>query len=147
MAEVLGTVASGLQVASLAAKMVTVGFKVHALYREIQGASAEITSSLEEIHLLAQILEELGKSPMATHIVLLKARSHCEKCLQELQATLHNLERDIQTSRGFISKILRLNVIIRKDAVARMERRLETSLRLVLFAIQLAMFSSQEKIE
>lgn len=147
MAEVLGTVASGLQVASLAAKMVTIGSKVYALYREIQGASAEITASLEEIHLLAQILEELGKSPMATHIVLLKARSHCEKCLQELEATLHNLERDIQASRGFISKILRLNMIIRKDVVARMEHRLETSLRLVLFAIQLAMFSSQEKIE
>lgn len=147
MAEVLGTVASGMQLASLAAKIVTIGLKIHALYREMQGASAEITASLEEIHLLAQILEELGKSPMATHIVLLKARSQCEKCLQELQATLHNMERDIQTSRGFISKILRLNVIIRKDAVARMEHRLETSLRLVLFAVQLAMFSSQEKIE
>lgn len=147
MAEVLGTVASGLQVAALAAKIVTIGFKVRALYREMQGASAEIAASLEDIHLLAQILEELGKSPLATHIVLLKARSHCEKCLQELQTTLRTLESNIQTSRGFLSKLLRLRIIIHKDDVAKMEHRLETSLRLVLFAIQLAMFKSQENIE
>lgn len=147
MAEVLGTVASGLQVAALAAKIITIGFKVRTLYCEMQGASAEITASLDDIHLLAQILEELGKSSMATHIVLLKARSHCEKCLQELQTTLRTLERNLQTSRGFLSKFLRLNLIIHKDSVAKMEHRLEVSLRLVLFAIQLAMLASQEKTE
>lgn len=147
MAEVLGTVASGLQVAALAAKIITVGFKIRALYHEMQEASAEVTASLDEINILAQILEELGKSPMATHVVLLKARSHCEKCLQQLQETLRTLERSSQTSRGFLSKFLRLNIIIHKDTVAKMEHRLETSLRLVLFAIQLAMFSNQEKIE
>lgn len=147
MAEVLGTVASGLQVAALATNIVAVGLKVRTLYHEVQGASAEIASSLDDIHLLAQILEELGKSPMATHIVLLKARSHCEKCLQELQTTLRTLERSLQTSRGFLSKFLRLNLIIHKDSVAKMEHRLEVSLRLVLFAIQLAMLASQEKTE
>lgn len=145
MAEVLGTVASGLQVAALAANIIAVGLKVRTLYHEMQGAPFEIASSLDDIHLLAQILEELGKSPMATHIVLLKARSHCEKCLQELQTTLRTLERNLQTSRGFLSKFLRLNLIIHKDSVAKMEHRLEVSLRLVLFAIQLAMLASQEK--
>lgn len=147
MAEVLGTVASGLQVAALAAKIISIGFKVRTLYDEMQGASAEITASLDEINILAQILEELGKSPMATHGVLMKARSHCEKCLQKLESTLRTLERNVQTSRGFLSKFLRLNIIIRKDALTKMEHRLETSLRIVLFAIQLAMFSSQGKIE
>lgn len=147
MAEVLGTVASGLQVAALAGKIITIGFKVHKLYHEMQGASADVTASLDEISILAQILEELGKSPMATHIVLLRARSHCEKCLQELEATLRALERNIQTSRGFLSKFIRLNVMIQRDAVAKIEHRLETSLRLVLFAMQLAMFASQERIE
>lgn len=146
MAEVLGTVASGLQLAALAGKIMTIGFKVRTLYREMQGASAEIAASLDDIHLLAQILEELGKSPMAAHIVLLKARSHCEQCLQELQATLCSLESKIQTSRGFLSKFLRLSIIIHKDDIAKMEHRLETSVRLVLFAIQIAMFASQEKI-
>lgn len=145
MAEVLGTVASGLQVATLAAKIVTTGFKVRTLYREMQGASAEIAATLDDIHLLAQILEELGKSPMASHIVLLTARSHCERCLQELQATLRTLESKIQTSRGFLSKFLRLSIIIHKDHVAKMEHRLETSVRLVLFAIQISMFASQGK--
>lgn len=146
MAEVLGTVASGLQVATLAAKIMTVGFKVRTLYREMQGASAQIAASLDDIHLLAQILEELGKSPMATHVVLLKARSHCEQCLQELQATLHTLQGKIQTSRGILSKFLRLGIVIHKHDVAKMEHRLETSVRLVLFAIQIAMFASQQKI-
>lgn len=147
MAEVLGAVASGLQIAALAGKIITIGFKVRILYHEMQGASAEVAASLDEINILAQILEELGKSPMAAHIVLLKARSHCEKCLQELEATLHILERKVQTSRGFLSKFLHLNVIIHKDAVTKMERRLETSVRLVLFAVQLAIFASQERIE
>lgn len=147
MAEVLGTVASGLQVAALAAKIISIGFKVRTMYDEMQGASAEVAASLDEINILAQILEELGKSPIATHVVLMKARSHCEKCLQELESTLRTLERNIQTSRGFLSKFLRLNIIIHKDVLIRMEHRLETSLRIVIFAIQLAMFSSQEKIE
>lgn len=147
MAEVLGTVASGLQIAALATKIMAIGFKVHNLYHEMQGAPAEVTASLEEIYILAQILEELGKSPMANHVVLLKARSHCKKCLQELESTLRALERNIQTSRGFLSKFLPLKIIIRKDALTKMEHRLETSLRIVLFAIQLTMFSSQEKIE
>lgn len=147
MAEVLGTVASGLHVAALAAKIISIGFKVRTLYNQMQGASAEITASLEEINILAQILEELAKSPMATHGVLMKARLHCEKCLQELEPTLRTLERNVQTSQGFLSKLLRLNVIIRKDTLTKMEHRLETALRIVLLAIQLAVFSSQGKIE
>lgn len=147
MAEVLGTVASGLQVAAVATKILTMGFKVRALYGEIQGASSEVAAKLDEINILAQILEELGKSPMATHALLLKARSHCEKCLQELQTILHTLESNMQTSQRFLSKFLRLNLIIHKDTVAKMEHRLETSLRLVVFAIQLAMFTSHEKME
>ena len=52
MAEVLGTVAGGLQVAALTTKISTIVFKVRALYGEIQGASVEVAASLDEINTL-----------------------------------------------------------------------------------------------
>lgn len=143
MAEVFGIVVGG---AALAENIFTVGLKIRTLYNDMQEASAEITTTLDYIQILAQMLEELGKSPMTSHIVLQTALSHCEKCLQELQATLRILESNRQTTRGFLSKFLRLNIITHKDAVVKMERRLEASLRLLLFAVQLVTLASQERI-
>lgn len=147
MAEILGTVASGIQMAGVAMKFITIGFKLHILYRETHGASARIAASLDDIHIMAQILEELSKSPMAAHIVFRTARSHCEKCLQELQATLRTWDNKIQSSRGFSFKLTCLNFILHQDDIAKMEHRLETSLKLLLFAIQLAMLASNERLE
>lgn len=146
MAEILGAVASGLQMAALATKTILIGFSVRALYREMQGASAEIAASLENIHIIAQILEGLRNSPMGTDVVLPIALSRCEKCVQELQMALRTLDDKIRTSRGLSSKWTCLNFIIHKDTFAKMEHRLETSLRLLLFAIQLAMLASHERL-
>lgn len=146
MAEILGTVASGLQMAALAMKTILIGCSVRALYREMQGASAEIAASLDDINIIAQILDELRNSPMATDGVFRTARLHCEKCLKELQTALRTLDNKIRTSRGFSSKWICLNFIIHKDTIAKMQHRLETSLRSLLFAIQLAMLASHQRL-
>lgn len=146
MAEILGTVASALQMAALAAKTILIGISVRTLYREMQGALAEIAASLDNINIIAQILDGLRNSPMATDTVLQAALSRCEKCVQELQALLCTLDNKIRTSRGFSSKWTCLNFIIHKDTFAKMEHRLEASLRLLLFAIQLAMLASHDRL-
>jgi len=130
MAETFGTVASGLQMVGLAGKPITIGFKLHALYREMQGVSASIAAGLDDIHIVAQILEELNNSPMTAHTVFRTARSHCEKRL-----------------RGFSSNFACLNFILHKEDIAKMEHRLKTSLGLLLFAIPLAMLASRERLE
>lgn len=146
MAEILGTVASGLQMAALATKTILIGFSIRTLYREMQGASAEITAGLDNIHIISQILEGLRNSPMATDTVLQVALSRCERCVQELQAILRTLDNKIRTTRGFSSKWTCLSFIIHKDTIAKLEHRLETSLRLLLIAIQLAMLASHERL-
>ncbi|KAH8756309.1 hypothetical protein F5883DRAFT_684683 [Diaporthe sp. PMI_573] len=147
MAEIFGTVASGLQMVGLAGKPITIGFKLHALYREMQGVSTSIAASLDDIHIVAQILEELNNSPMTAHTVFRTARSHCEKRLQELQRTLRKWDDKIRSSRGFSSKFTCLNFILHKEDIAKMEHRLKTSLGLLLFAIPLAMLASRERLE
>jgi hypothetical protein len=147
MAEILGTVASVLQMAGLVTKSVTAGFKFHALYRETQGASASIAASLDDIDIMAQMLDELGNSTLAAHLVFKTALARCKKCLQELQSTLRALDDKIRSSRGFSFRFACLNFILRKADIAKMEHRLKTSLELLLFAIPLAMLASRERLE
>ncbi|KAG8165632.1 hypothetical protein KVR01_004184 [Diaporthe batatas] len=146
MAEILGAVASSLQVAGLAFKFTTIGFKLHTLYREVKEAPAEIIARLIDTQVIAQMLDELNRSPMAAHAALRTARSHCERCLQELRATLHTLDVKIRSSGVISAKVKCLNFILRKNDIAKMGNRLETSLRLLFFAIQVAMLRSHERL-
>lgn len=147
MAEVLGTAASVVQMVGLAVKIIAIGFSVRTLYLEMQGASATIGASLDDIHIVAQILENLDNLPGTSHILFRTARSHCEKCLHELQVTLYTMDNKIRSSRGFASKVARLSFVLRKKDIAKMEKRLETSLGLLLSTVQLAMLTSHGRLE
>lgn len=147
MAEILGTVASGLQMAGILVKLTTIGFQLHTLYREMQGVPAEVVASLVDVQVIAQILDELNKSPMAAPAVFRTARSRCEKHLQELQATLRKWDTKMRSSRGFSRRLVCLGFILHKNDIAKMEHRLETCIRLLLFATQMTMLASHERLE
>lgn len=134
MAEVLGTIATGLQVAALAGKIISAGLQIRTLYHEIQDASEEVTLRLQELEALSENLKD-------SELVSSKARRFCERCVSELDLVLGDLEGQIQKSRGIRMKVASTKVILKKDTIRKLERRLERSVQLLGFANQCLMTS------
>ncbi|KAK2604111.1 hypothetical protein N8I77_007068 [Diaporthe amygdali] len=132
MAEVLGTIASGLQVAALAGKIISVGLKIRTLCHEIQDASEEVTLRLQELEALSETLQD-------SKLVSSKARRFCERCISELYLVLGDLEGHIQKSRGMKRMVASTKVILKKDTIRKLESRLDRSVQLLGLATQCLM--------
>ncbi|KAJ0114130.1 hypothetical protein J7T55_007964 [Diaporthe amygdali] len=134
MAEVLGTIASGLQVAALAGKIISIGLQIRTVYHEIQDASEEVTLRLQELEALSETLQD-SKS------VSSKVRRFCERCLCELYLVLGDLEGHIQKSKGIRRMVASTKVILKKDTIRKLESRLDRSVQLLGLANQCLMAS------
>lgn len=147
MAEIVGTLASSLQMAGLGVKFTTVGFKLHTLYREVQEAHAEVVAKLFYIQVITRLLDELNRAPMAADNLFRKTRGCCEICLQDLQATLRSWDTKMRSSHGLSRKFVCLDYIIHRNDVAKLAHRLDRYLGLLHIAIQTVMLASHERLE
>lgn len=139
MAETVGIVASGFQIAGLIGTITKAGLQIRALYHEIQDASDEVASRLQELQILSEILEDSGSiSP--------NARNLCGLCLSELHLVLAGLQSQIHQSRGIKRKVASAKVIVKKDVMHRLERRLERSVQFLMLAYQIHTSSTQSLV-
>lgn len=136
MAEVFGIVASAISLGGLVVKIIKAGTQIAALYREIQDASDEVSFRLRELQILSRILKD-------SNYISSDARDLCELCLSELHLVLAELQSQIHRSRGFRRQVASAKVIVKKDVMQRLESRLERSVRLLMFANQSHISSTQ----
>lgn len=139
MAEVFGIVASGVSLAGLVGTIIKAGTQITALYNEIQDAYDEVAFRLQELQILSRIL---GNS----NSISSDARSLCELCLSELHLVLAELQSQIRRSRGFRRQVASAKVIVKKDMMQKLESRLERSIRLLMFANQSHLLSTQNLV-
>ncbi|KAK5452822.1 hypothetical protein LTS15_006970 [Exophiala xenobiotica] len=106
MAEILGVVAGGAGLASLAVQLVECFHKLHDLHANIRDAPTEIRDILDEVDILGDVLTGyLGVSEGATRTCLVptvvqkQALDHCSKVLEILRNIADELETTMQTSR------------------------------------------------
>lgn len=139
MAEVVGIVASGVSITGLVGTITKAAMQIRTLYHEIQDAPDEVAFRLEELQILAGILEESSS-------VSSKAKAFCELCLSELEPILAELQSRIHGSRGFKRKLASAKVVVKKDVMMKLENRLERSIRLLMLANSSHMESIQSLV-
>lgn len=119
--------------------IIKAGTQIIALYNEIQDASDEVAFRLQELQILSRILEN-------SNSISLDARNLCELCLSELHLVLAELQSQIRRYRGFRRQVASAKVIVKKDTMQKLESRLERSVRLLMFANQSHILSTQNLV-
>lgn len=136
MAEVFGIVAGAIPLAGLVGTIIKSGTQIRALYHEIQDASDEVAFRLQELQILSSILEQSSSIPS-------NARNLCELCLSELHLVLVELQSQLRRSRGLRRKMASAKVIVKKDVMQKLERRLERSVQFLMLAYETHSASTQ----
>lgn len=139
MAEVVGILASSIQIGGLIGTIANAGLQIQTLYHEIQDASEEVAFGLQELQILSGILQ-------AADSISPNAQSLCKRCLSELHNVLDELQSQIYRSRGFKKIVASAKVIVKKDVLQKLERRLERSVQLLMLANQIHMSSTQSLV-
>ncbi|KAG6364222.1 hypothetical protein INS49_005820 [Diaporthe citri] len=139
MAETVGIIASGIQIAGLIGTITKAGLQIRALYHEIQDASDDVAFRLQELQILSGILED-------SNSISSNARNLCGLCLSELHLVLAELQSQIRRSRGIRRKVASAKVIVKKDVMQKLERRLERSVQFLMLANQIHTSSTQSLV-
>ncbi|PQE04192.1 Ankyrin repeat-containing domain protein [Rutstroemia sp. NJR-2017a BVV2] len=142
MAEVLGTVASGIAVAQLAGVIVSSTQKIYTFWRGMKNAPKDIGKLLHEIEILGGILGEYHSSndeengPSAT---LQKIYQHCEIAIEELDEVLATLDHGF-TSRSKAKKTWRIfRVVVKGSTLEDLSKRLDRAKAMLSLASQCQM--------
>ena len=138
MAEIIATMASVVSLAQLAGMIVKAGVKTRELLRDLDGASEDLTSRLEQLDLIAQGLQYSGDPsvPSPQLLVLQQACLQCHQCLIELQNTLQGIVDGIPVKYGVRRKLALTKVALKESRLEKMERRLSQVVQMLLFSQQ-----------
>lgn len=139
MAEVVGIIASRIQVAGLAGQIAGIGLKIRALCQEIEDAPDDLSFRLQELQLFSGIISR-------SNSVSSEVRSFCERCLSELGLVLAELESNIQKSRGIRKKVESTKVVFKKQLIQKLDDRLCRSVQLLQLASSSHMASNYDAI-
>ncbi|KAI7775444.1 hypothetical protein LA080_006821 [Diaporthe eres] len=139
MAETVGIVASGIQIAGLIGTIAQAGLQIRALYHEIQDASDDVTFRLQELQILSGILDD-------SNSISSNARNLCAMCLSELHLVLAELQSQIHRSRGIRKKVASVKVMVRRDVMQKLDSRLERSVRYLMLAQSIHIISNQNLV-
>ncbi|KAK1958602.1 hypothetical protein LY78DRAFT_563104, partial [Colletotrichum sublineola] len=136
MAEVLGVVTSGINIASLVGSILKVGLKTSELLKEVQQHPAEIAHRLQDLQLLALSISqsEKAQSALTNPPALEHARLQCQRCLNELQLALEEFSAQISQARGLKRSITVAKVVLKRDTLDRIERRLKHAFNTLMLA-------------
>ncbi|KAF5870908.1 uncharacterized protein Bfra_009463 [Botrytis fragariae] len=142
MAEVLGTVASGIGVAQLAGNLASSIIKLKGYWDQVQDAPDDIGFLVREIdahHLiLRSILESQAKiasSGRPSNTFLENSLKLCEDSLNELNELVKVLGKEINSSNKWRSKLGATKVVLKNDQLKRLKKRMKNASRLMNLAI------------
>lgn len=150
MAELLGTIASGIAVGEIALKVGGTLFKLHELWKEVQKVPDAIQELLQEIEVYGPLLDgvESGFDMSETlqtgnYSLETSNRAHgraaaalCREPLQKLRQLVEDLSNEISSARRLKRNISKVKVLLKKDDVKKFQDRLQKSLSLLNLAQQ-----------
>ncbi|KAI8161992.1 hypothetical protein KHU50_008010 [Colletotrichum sp. SAR 10_65] len=142
MAEALGTAASVIAVIDLAGKAVTLTFKLKCLWDEVKDVPAALLEKAEELQYLDEILRDdeihAANNPLPTpawnDAIMQKAMGRARAAMEDLQMTLDAHNRSLENKRRHRRKFAAARVVLQKDSLVAMERKLDNALRLYKMA-------------
>ncbi|TGO30105.1 hypothetical protein BPAE_0008g00970 [Botrytis paeoniae] len=142
MAEVLGTVASGIGVAQLVGNLASSIIKLKGYWDQIQDAPDDIGFLVREIdthHLiLRSILQSQARmtsSGRSSDTFLEHSLKLCEDSSNELNELVKVLGKEINSSNKWRSKLGATKVVLKNDQLKRLKKRMKNASRLMNLAI------------
>ncbi|TEY87481.1 hypothetical protein BOTCAL_0001g00070 [Botryotinia calthae] len=142
MAEVLGTVASGIGVAQLAGSLVSSIIKLKGYWDQIKDAPDDIGFLVREIdthHLiLRSILESQARmtsSGRPSDTFLEHSLKLCEDSSNELNELVKALEKEMNSSNKWRSKLGATKVVLKNDQLKKLKKRMKNASKVMNLAI------------
>ena len=141
MAEVLGVVASGIAVGTLAAKVTSCVVKLRDCWEQVKDAPADISTLLRQIDCFSLIVSQIQNGPRLPDLTfnnecLNRSLSLCEEGLGELADLVNELDEKIRDKGGFRKKFGGLKVVLKKDDLKRAKSRMKSAISLLSLAQQ-----------
>ncbi|KIW13196.1 hypothetical protein PV08_08383 [Exophiala spinifera] len=130
MAEVVGVIASGAAIVSLAREIFESVYKLQRLLTAIQDAPHELKTILEEIAIVTDILVQCSESPHTLptdpkqHVARDPALLHCETACKHLHAIISEIEEGTRGSK-WRSRWSSVVAVLKEKKIANLMARLE----------------------
>lgn len=139
--EVVGAVASGATFAEIAVRVAATLFKLKKIWDEIQDAPQSLKDLLDRTGPVETMLQltatTLTECPMANPVAQSLSKEClkvCEKALEELNALVAHMSRDITSTRCYKRNVAGLKAVVKKDRLLSHESRLKNALSNLQFA-------------
>ena len=131
MAELIGVVASGISIATLAVQIASSIVKLKSYWNELKDAPEDVWLLIEELEglniLFSNIREDLQRNSTSeiksASILALQCLEHCQRGASRLQELADDLHTDFSTSRENKFKWMSVRVVMRKDKIAKYKLR------------------------
>ncbi|KAI0377506.1 hypothetical protein F5Y04DRAFT_291741 [Hypomontagnella monticulosa] len=142
MAEMLGVAASGIAVAQITIQVGSTVLKLKKLWEEIKDVPDDIADLMDQIDCLEPVVWEAENSLNQGDLPSLvwdslaskPATNYCRKALRNLTAMIDELNAQISSARGGRRKLIAAKVLLKKDSLKKLEKRLENAVRMLTLA-------------
>jgi hypothetical protein len=138
MAEILGLVSGSITVAETASAVL----KLKRLWNEVRDAPAYIDSLIDQLSLVHPLLTEteteLGADEklLASSSAARLSLNYCKKILWDLDGVAHDLRQQIEDKRRLSRGKTRVKVVLGKETLYALQKRMQDSLQLLGIAQQ-----------
>lgn len=144
MAEIVGVVASGINIASLVAQIANSVTKLKSYWDELKEVPEDIGLLIEEIEdlylLLYDIQDDQRRNPMSSKLLdnasTSRCLEHCKRGADGLKKLADDLGSDINTPDRLRRKWASAKVVFKKDKIEKYKARLERAIRLLSLSHQ-----------
>ena len=141
MAEALGVVASGIAVGQLAGQITSSVIKLKGYWDQVKEAPEQIRQLLLEIDSLNLILRHIKddlsiRDPTSGSICVDQSLKLCKEGADELSNLVDELAEKIEGKSGWRKKARAAKVVLKKEDIKRLKRRMKNAVRLLSLAYQ-----------
>ena len=144
MAEIVGVIASGISIGTLAVQITSSIAKLKDCWSQIKEAPEDIRMLVEEIEdlhlLLCDIENDRAQNPMSSALLdkvsAARCIEHCKRGANRLKELVDDLENEIYRRSGLKRKWASTKAVLEKTKIEKYKSRLENAVRLLSLAYQ-----------
>jgi hypothetical protein len=144
MAEVVGTIASGIGIATLALNIAQSVGQLKGFWDEVRDAPADIRDLLDEVEdlclLLADIEAHQDKNPIVCMVLsrpaMARSLERCRHCARRLRELAEELGADLEGRDGLRRRWAAGKVVLKKEKIERYRARLSNAVKMLSFSHQ-----------
>ena len=141
MAEVIGVVASGISIGSLAIQIVSSIQQLLDFWSTVKDAPENVQALLQEINILGNLLSEIDGNEGEEHSSVIrqaitKATEYCQLALDKIDTVLRDLASGLYSTRGRIKHWTAVKTALKDKRLEKSLVRLERAKSLLNLAYQ-----------